>query len=900
MKVLFLTLVTFRLMAAPIFDNVLSLSELGERDNKIPTVQPSARLSPTSPLRTNDYQTLQLAQNNRSTTRIGAYLISQGGAGAPFGNGPGVTFPAKVFVSTGTNPAQQLTASNSDTILTFGASETETFNVTSKIGPTDGQSASYQSMELDFTNPSDSGQWIRNYIVVGNAYFDVRYNDLTPYIQADGDTHLSEVTIFSTAFPAGKTFTPAGGDIQTLDMAHKLRLTLTNLITNETQMWILYVEPKETMPAATPEIAFKAFFNGASANILQAQGGADVPFTGFLRSAIVQPTEVPLKQDPEFQKALGPPQEVNRWSTALGIQIVAASPASMYVLWPTAFRSKAVNKITTNMKDNRFLPFCPWVANYLPLIALQNPSQATDYFHALQDRGAAGFGLGVNPFLGYFNIMLGQYYQGDVDTYQKQNRAYPSYSITATASSIESIYDSKRKIIPTACEVSVSGSDYAFTYTTTAAGSDPLIVFPRYKQLASSSLADLQSTFIVKDPFKGDLLSAVAVSNTLTFSEGALPTFLTTDFFPQDLWTRIDSDDQRTLLQLLETELSNFSSGILINSSNLIYTMGQVGYKWATTVRYGTFVMEKMGKSQAEIVSKTEPVMTALKHLFEEWMINRQKTVRDANGGSLPDSATAVNFFVGDSTNPAVNGDLSGMNNENPGTNFGNAFYNDHHLQYGYWLGIAAYIVEWDNTYNSSSPWIASTKKTATGAGPYKMKRFVDLLWRDTRNPDTEDPDLPFSRHGHPWEGHGTALGISPGLAQANGRNQESLAEDFNCWLQTLFYARAILASSGLTASDTQGFSTLETFATTNLLLAATGGAVYYNTPNWPYANRPGMNFNAAIGNIWDSLTDMDTFFPPGTPACKISAEDVVFSKSRLNTFFGNYVADEKEVIDQL
>ncbi|MEX0962107.1 MAG: glycosyl hydrolase [Simkaniaceae bacterium] len=889
-----------RLIGAPIFDNVLSLSELGQRANKIPNLLPAARITSSQPLRTNDYQTLQLSQSNRSIIRMGPYLVSQAGSGGVFGNGPGVTFPAKVFVSTGTNPSLQITAANSDTLLVFGSSETATYTLSSKLGSGSGQSASFQSMDLTYTHPSDIGKWIRNSLVVGNAFFDCRYNDLSPIFTADGDTHLSEVTIFSAAFPMGKTFTPALGAIQTLDKANKLRVSLINTITNKLQEWLIYVEPPETMPAGTPEIAFEAYFNGSGPNLLESQAGADVPFTGFLRAAIVQAAPVPLKQDTRFQKALGPPSEVDRWSTALGIQIIAASPASMYVLWPKDFRAGAVTKIRKNMKDNQFLPFCPWIANFLPLIALEDSEAASGFFYALQDRGASGFGLGVNPFLGYFNVLFGKYQASSIDAYQQKNRSYPSYTLSASASSIESVYDAYRSVIPLSAEVSFLADSYTWTYTVVN-GSDPLIVFPRYKQLdASSSLPQLKSDFIVKDPFKGDLLAVEAASNSVTFSEGPSPSFLNQGFIPDGLFSSFSQDETRTLIDLFQKEMANFSPGIVINNTNLIYTIGQVAYKWASTVRYGAYLMGKMGKSAAEIKTLTSPVMTALKSFFEEWMINRQKKVRDANGGSLPDSATAVNFFVGDSTNPAVSADLSGMNNQNPGTNFGNAFYNDHHLQYGYWLGVAAYIVEWDNTYNSSNPWIATTKLTATGAGPYKMKRFVDLLWRDTRNPDTEDPDLPFNRHGNIWEGHSTALGIVPTLAQTNGRNQESLAEDFNCWLQAYFYASEVLKSTGLTSDDLKGFDTLVDFCELGLRLAATGGNVYYNTPNWPYANRPGLNFNVAIANIWDSLVDMNTFFPPGTPPCKISAEDMVFSQSRLNAFFENYLEDEKQVVDQL
>ena len=153
--------------------------------------------------------------------------------------------------------------------------------------------------------------------------------------------------------------------------------------------------------------------------------------------------------------------------------------------------------------------------------------------------------------------------------------------------------------------------------------------------------------------------------------------------------------------------------------------------------------------------------------------------------------------------------------------------------------------------------------------GPYKMKAFLDMLWRDTRNPDPNDPDLPFNRHGNIWEGHSTANGLALSPYSA-GRNQESLAEDFNCWLGTLFYANAVLNtntsfSGALSAADIQGFSTLVSFCTTNLSLTATSGDLYYNTPNWPYANL-GFNFNAAVGQQYDNFVQHADVFSTRHP----------------------------------
>ncbi|MCH9613138.1 MAG: hypothetical protein S4CHLAM102_16440 [Chlamydiia bacterium] len=904
--------------AAQKYETPLSLKNFGYRDNQIPNVLPAARHTSSAPLRTNDFQTLQLNQSNRSMTRIGPWQVSQSGTGGGFGNGPGVTVPQRVYVNPGTNPAVNITASNGESMLVFTSGETMVYDVSSTIGSGMGQSATFQSLGLKFSNPSDSTEWLSTDIVQGNAFFDVFYNNLTPYIQVDGRTSLQEVVVFSDEFPSGKKYTPGTPPIIKMVEGNKFRIKVKDTLTDTTLTYLLYVEPSSTTPSATPTVVFTAYFNNSSNYILKAKNPVD---GALFRLAVVQPNEAPQTTASGGQTGSG--SLTSAWSTEIGIQTVAPSAASMFVLWPTEFCTNA-NQTIISSTDNGFnIPYCPWYSSFVNLIARTDYSKANDYFTILMAKKQAGspaFGEGMNPFVAYFGMLMANYYSDDISLYQSSERSFPTYSVgTPSAAQIEAVYDRYRGCIPTKCEVSFDVDERQYTwsyttYTTTngegSVANKPLIVFPYYKKLSTSSTSNVESNYLVQDPFLYKLYGVGAVDNVVQMVEGDVPNFMEQgDFFPDDLWDRLSSGEKTELGKLMDSTIGEFAPAILVNDNSAVYTQGQVGYEWALTMRYAIYVMQKLGRSSAQIASQTSPIATNLKTMVENWMINRQKSVREAHGasgnGKLPTNLTSSNFFIGDATNGALSADLSAMSNINPGTNFGNAFYNDHILQYCYWLGVAAAIVEWDNLYTSGTPWIAQNFLAATGAKSVKMKYFIDLLWRDTICFDTEDPDFPYHRHQNLFEGHACALGTVPTDAQTNGRNLESLGENFNFWANALNYAQQILNNSHLDESDKKGFPEFVAYCKTNIGLVATGGTRFYKTSNWPYVKR-GFNQNPCIGNAWDSLTDSATFFGPGSPPCQLDDESLTFSSYRIDSFEesvivegGGIETEEVEVVNE-
>ncbi len=679
-------------------------------------------------------------------------------------------------------------------------------------------------------------------------------------------------------------------------------MTVLNTSTNQTQTWLIYLQPPDAVTPTLPELVFSANYNGSGANILTAQSA----FNGFVRLGIVQPSAVPFSPQPAKVAT-----EVADWSTALGIQTIATSPAGMFMLWPVAFTAGAKTKIEYNFTNQIDLPWCPWLSIYLPLVACTDFATASNYFYDLMAdipppaNHPYPFDGGTNPFLSYLYMLLATNYETDIATYQSAQRQFPSYGITATAQTIESAYDSYRDVVPTSTEVAFGSNTYHWTYATIirqgSGQAQPLIIFPGYKTLMSPSTA--VAGFLVQDPIKGPLYATAASGNQAFFQEGVLPGFLTTQFFPSDFWTRIGRAQQTILVKYLNQALANQALAGNITAISAIpdgYGNGKVLYQAAETILYGAALMQQQGMTPAAIKTATQPTINAIQGVIEDWLINIQTTLRAQQGGGFP-SPFVQNFFIGDNTVGgggvcySIRGMLAGSNSVAAGQDFGNAFYNDHHFAYGYWLGAAALVMQWDNIYGpiapnaESVPWIATTFTSGSGMGPFKLKSFIDILWRDTRNPDPNDGSLPYNRHGNMWEGHSTANGLA--LAPyAAGRNQESLAEDFNGWLATLTYANAVLStnasfSGALSVSDTQGFSTLVEFCSTNLAMTATAGNLYYNTPNWPYANS-GFNFNAAVGQQFDNFVDTQTFFLPGTPPCNCNSQTILNEENRFEDFY--------------
>ena len=92
-----------------------------------------------------------------------------------------------------------------------------------------------------------------------------------------------------------------------------------------------------------------------------------------------------------------------------------------------------------------------------------------------------------------------------------------------------------------------------------------------------------------------------------------------------------------------------------------------------------------------------------------------------------------------------------------PGVDFGNTYYNDHHFHYSYFIHAAAIIGYLDPS------WLPANQD------------WVNSLIRDVSNPSTNDPYFPFSRSFDWYHGHSWAKGL---FDSGDGKDEESSSED--------------------------------------------------------------------------------------------------------------------------
>ena len=95
-----------------------------------------------------------------------------------------------------------------------------------------------------------------------------------------------------------------------------------------------------------------------------------------------------------------------------------------------------------------------------------------------------------------------------------------------------------------------------------------------------------------------------------------------------------------------------------------------------------------------------------------------------------------------------------------PGADFGNTYYNDHHYHYGYFVHTAAIIGHLDST------WLTQSNVD-----------YVNNLVRDVANPSSSDPYYPVFRSFDWFVGHSWSKGL---FSSADGKDEESGSEDYN------------------------------------------------------------------------------------------------------------------------
>ena len=121
-----------------------------------------------------------------------------------------------------------------------------------------------------------------------------------------------------------------------------------------------------------------------------------------------------------------------------------------------------------------------------------------------------------------------------------------------------------------------------------------------------------------------------------------------------------------------------------------------------------------------------------------------------------------------------------------PGLNFGNGFYNDHHFHYGYFIYSAAVVANYDLAWGR------------------KHFQEVLLLIRDIANPSIHDKNFPAFRHKDWFLGSSWASGIATlgGAPYINGRNQESSSEAIHAYEAIALYGSVMMHAWGDGTAD--------------------------------------------------------------------------------------------------
>lgn len=116
-------------------------------------------------------------------------------------------------------------------------------------------------------------------------------------------------------------------------------------------------------------------------------------------------------------------------------------------------------------------------------------------------------------------------------------------------------------------------------------------------------------------------------------------------------------------------------------------------------------------------------------------------------------------------------GTISSMGRANSGAEYGQAWYNDQHFHWGYFLYAAAVIARYNSVW----------------AGQYK--NAINDLARGIGNPSTRDPYFPVARHKDWFVGHSWASGL---FSFGDAKNQESSSEAVNGYYGLYLWGLAI------------------------------------------------------------------------------------------------------------
>merc|ERR1719277_2751286 len=165
------------------------------------------------------------------------------------------------------------------------------------------------------------------------------------------------------------------------------------------------------------------------------------------------------------------------------------------------------------------------------------------------------------------------------------------------------------------------------------------------------------------------------------------------------------------------------------------------------------------------------------------------------------------------------------------GMNFGNAYYNDHHFHYGYYVYGAAVAARYAPAWEK------------------KWQEQILAVVRDYANPSSEDASFPVARHKDWFLGTSWAGGIPQ--AYENGRNQESTSESIHSYYAVYAYGATVDAPF---ASELRDFGRILT------AMESHGADTYWHVRK--DAGIYGEDFpDQVVGILWDHVVEHQTWF---------------------------------------
>lgn len=184
-----------------------------------------------------------------------------------------------------------------------------------------------------------------------------------------------------------------------------------------------------------------------------------------------------------------------------------------------------------------------------------------------------------------------------------------------------------------------------------------------------------------------------------------------------------------------------------------------------------------------------------------------------------------------------------------PGLNFGNGFYNDHHFHYGYHIFAASVVSHFDRSW---------------GIDNFES---VLMLVRDIANPSEEDPFFPLFRHKDWFQGSSWASGV-PYPAFLNGKNQESSSEAIAAYESVSLFGQ-VMNKIWEEEKHKQNAAVSKQIANVGKLLAATelvSAKKYWHVPEYTSRDSsqriyPEQYNKHVVGILWQTMAQFGTWF---------------------------------------